>query len=183
MPTVGIHLIWTTYGTWLPGDERGHWSPLFDLYGGVLERGGKLQLPDEDSRNRSKSLMTEGPFVMNDADMQIVANEMSRHVFDGSTLCRKPTAFAAAIEPTHVHLLVGSVEEDIEKFAGRLKGRTSSEILATGRHPERKHVWTAGYWRVFLFDEIAMEAVRDYIDRHHVRAGRPANPYSWCRPN
>lgn len=41
MATIGIHLVWTSYGTWLPGDDRGHWSPLFDFYGHLVERGGK----------------------------------------------------------------------------------------------------------------------------------------------
>ena len=51
--THGIHLIWTTHGTWLPGDRRGHWSPLFNLYGNIRERGGKLNLPDTGERLES----------------------------------------------------------------------------------------------------------------------------------
>jgi hypothetical protein len=57
----GVHLIWTTYGTWLPGDERGHWSPLFTLYGRVRESGGKLNPPDSTTKARVVSTMSEPP--------------------------------------------------------------------------------------------------------------------------
>ena len=50
MATVGIHLVWTAYGTWLPGDDRGHWSPLYQFYGDVIERGGQLNRADLTTR-------------------------------------------------------------------------------------------------------------------------------------
>ena len=30
-------ITWTTYGTWLPGDERGHWSDAWDEQLGYIE--------------------------------------------------------------------------------------------------------------------------------------------------
>ena len=56
MPTVAIHLISTTYGTWLPGDPNkpGHWSAMFDMYGRMTESGGKLNMPDETTFDRAQ---------------------------------------------------------------------------------------------------------------------------------
>jgi REP element-mobilizing transposase RayT len=178
MITVGIHLVWTSYGTWLPGDDRGHWSPLYDMYGKVVDGGGKLQMPDPTTRAFSRRRMNEPPMILTPADVQAVADEL------GDLLSKpdSPTVYAATIEPTHVHLLVGPVREDLRTFAGRLKGRSSSEVLTSDRHPQRQRVWTERYWRVFLGDDLGLDAVREYIERHHERAGRARNPYAWCRP-
>ena len=178
MITVGTHIIWSAYGTWLPGDDRGHWSPLYDVYGMIVERGGKLQMPDSTTRAFARQRMNEPPMILSPEDVQTVADEFAELVSKPGA----PAVYAATIEPTHVHLLIGPVREDLHKFVGRLKGRSSSELLAKGRHPERNRVWTEGYWRVFLGDDFGLESVREYIQRHHVRAGRSSNPYSWCRP-
>ena len=63
MSTVAIHVIWTTYMTWPPGDPRGHWSPLFDMYGGLIERGHKLNLPDPVTLQMATELARESPRV------------------------------------------------------------------------------------------------------------------------
>jgi hypothetical protein len=172
--TLGIHLIWTTYGTWLPGDDRGHWSALFDLYGSIRERGGKLNIPDPETRIRAKSRMTETPKWLSPEEIAIVAEELGILLSPPN-----PPCWAATIESNHIHLLVGPVTEDIAPYAGRLKGRTSSEVGALSRNAGRERVWTSGYWKVFLFDEIAVTAVKRYIDTHNTRRGLPAEPYSW----
>lgn len=176
--TRGIHLIWTTYGTWLPGDDRGHWSALFDCYGGITERGGKLNIPDAVTRTRARSMMREAPKWLDADEVAAVAEELSRHVAPVAG----PEAWAATVEPNHVHLLVGPLEEEISRFAGRLKGRTSSAVGALAKNADRERVWGDGYWKVFLFDEVAVSAVKRYIDAHNVRRGLPAEPYSWLRP-
>jgi REP element-mobilizing transposase RayT len=175
--TRGIHLIWTTYGTWLPGDDRGHWSPLFDLYGSILDRGGKLNVPDADTRARVLSRMAEAPKRLTQDEVAAVADELAFHVSPPHT-----PVWAAAIEPNHVHLLVGPVREDISRCAGRLKGRTSSAVGALPQNANRERVWTSGYWKVFLFDDIGVLAVKRYIDDHNLRNGLPAEPFPWIRP-
>jgi REP element-mobilizing transposase RayT len=88
-------------------------------------------------------------------------------------------AWAAAIEPNHVHLLLGPVDEDIARVIGRLKGTSSSAVGLLPRNRHRTRVWTAGYWKVFLFDELAVAVVKAYIDAHNVRRGLPAEPFGW----
>src|SRR5437870_12879123 len=120
--TCGIHLVWTTYGTWLPGDDRGHWSALFDLYGSIRERGGQLNVPDSITRDRALARMTECPKRLETDEIAAIVMELGHHIGSAST----PEAWSAAIEPNHVHLLVGPVKEDLSRFVGRIKGRTSS---------------------------------------------------------
>ena len=89
---------------------------------------------------------------------------------------------AGAVERTHVHLLLGPLQEDIERVVGRLKGRTSSEVIARGSEPGRKRTWTAGYWKVFLFEDRSVPMVVRYIEAHNERHGKPAAPYPWITP-
>ena len=93
----------------------------------------------------------------------------------------KPPCYAAAIEPTHVHLLLGALEENIAQFVGRLKGTSSSAALKLPHNRDRRRIWTAGYWKVFLFDESAMRAVIEYIESHNRRAALPA-AFDWITP-
>jgi len=200
--TVGIHLIWTSYGTWLPGDDRGHWSPLFDLYGHLVASGSRLNVPDVATYRRAQELLKEPPKWMSVDEMDLVAKTISAQlapglpryvVVDAATVeksalspgkpgAKLPVAHACAIESNHVHLLLGPVSEDISKCAGRLKGTSSSALLKHPNHVGRERIWTTGFWKVFLFDIEGVVAVQEYIQAHNIRRGLPASPYEWLQP-
>lgn len=72
--TIAMHLIWTTYGTWLPGDRRGHWSPLFDMYGHLLKKGHKLNIPDQTTHDRAQAAMKEPSKILDAQETAITAN-------------------------------------------------------------------------------------------------------------
>jgi hypothetical protein len=182
--TVGIHIVWTAYGTWLPGDpaKPRHWSPLFDFYGHLRGAGHRLNLPDATTFVRAQSLMNEYPKSLSSQERLVVACELEKHLApsaDGKCL---PRSHACAVEPTHVHLLVGPVCEPLDRFVGRLKGRSSSEVVKLLANADRTCTWTAEFWNVFLFDEDAMRVVQRYIQQHNTRAGRPASPFNWLDP-
>src|SRR5688572_31475380 len=99
MSTVAIHACWTTFLTWPPGDPRGHWSSLFDLYGRLIEKGHKLNLPDRETCRRSHELAKEPERILAFADQGIVARVIGRVLsedFQGRVPC-----YAGAIERTH----------------------------------------------------------------------------------
>ncbi len=173
MATVGIHFIWTSYGTWLPGDDRGHWSPLFDFYGRLIERGGKLNRGDLATQAAARELMKEPPKILSADDQAAVAKTIGTLVIDPVIV------YAAAIEPTHVHVLLGPLAENIGRFAGRIKGMTSSAVLDLPESRGRTRTWTAKYWKVFLFDDVALAAVKRYIEEHNLRRGLAAAPFDW----
>jgi REP element-mobilizing transposase RayT len=179
MLTIGIHVIWTTYGTWLPGDSRGHWSPLFDFYGRVIRDGGQLNVSDSTTRQVAKDFAKEPPVILGADAIAIVAQSIGEHVCRPTEHIAKPRVFAAAIEATHVHLLFGPVEEDLGRCIGRIKGTTSSAVLRHNAELKRRRTWTAGVWQVFLYDDAAFIAVKRYIDDHNIRKGLPAEPYDW----
>lgn len=186
MRTRGIHVVWTTYMTWPPGDRRGHWSPMFDLYGRLKRAGHRINLLDESSVEHARRSAIDPPKVLTPGERVVVAHELSQHVKWPAphTSPGKPGAicYAAAIEDNHVHLLLGPLSEDIGKYVGRLKGRTSSVIRKLPANADRKRIWTAGYWKVFLFDDEAITMVTRYIEQHNMRRGLPASPYDWVAP-
>lgn len=185
MATVGIHLIWTTYGSWLPGDSRGHWSPLFDFYGNLIERGGQLNRADLNTQERALERMKEEAKILTPEETAVVADTLGTLVHrpdESSATIHLPWVYAAAIEPNHVHLLLGPLQEPIGTVAGRFKGKTSSDVLKLPRNEGRERTWTAKYWKVFLFDSLALEAVKNYIEEHNVRRGLARAPFPWISP-
>jgi REP element-mobilizing transposase RayT len=175
-----IHAIWTTYMTWPPGDARGHWSPLFDFYRHLIDDGHHLNLPDPTTLRHATSLAKEPTKVLTPEEQRIVADTIG----DVLRNHMEPTArvFAGAIERTHVHLLLGRLGEHIDRVVGRLKGRTSSEVIAHGSAPGRRRTWTAGFWKVFIFEDRSVPIVGRYIEDHNERRGLPRAPYEWIDP-
>jgi REP element-mobilizing transposase RayT len=173
---LAIHWVWSTYGSWLPCDSRAHWSPLFDLYGRIRQRGGTLNLPDTLSTAVAQNNLQSAPVVLSGDDVTIVAHTIGKLV-QRSANDGKPTVYAAAIETNHVHLLTSPPCEAFGAFIGRLKGTSSSAVVE--RFPERSRTWAAGYWKVYLESDDAVAAVRAYIENHNTRKGLAPKPYDW----
>ncbi len=163
--TKGIHAIWTTYGTWSPGDARGHWSALLDFYGHVLQRGQQLNPPDTTTQTRATSLMREPQKVLDEEELQLVTKTLDDYLAPGMP-GETWRLHATAIERTHVHLLFGPLDDAIGEVVGRIKSRTSSALLKLPINQGRRRIWTTGYWKMFLFDDNAMAQVAEYINAH-----------------
>lgn len=39
-----------------------------------------------------------------------------------------------------------------------------------------------GFWKVFVFDVMAIPDIQNYIEDHNRRRGLPPAPYPWIRP-
>jgi len=61
-------LTWTTYGTWLPGDERG-W----------VERGRGFQLPDPIRKQEARARMTEDACLLDEEQQRLVEKTIADH--------------------------------------------------------------------------------------------------------
>jgi REP element-mobilizing transposase RayT len=179
MSCVAIHTIWTTYMTWPPGDRRGHWSALFDFYGHLKDRGHQLNLPDPITLQYATANAKEPERVLTSCDQQIVAETVGQVLKE---VHPRISIYAAAIERTHVHLLFGPSVHPIAKLVGLIKGRTSSDVIARGSEPWRTRTWTAGYWKVYVYDLLVIPEIQAYIERHNTRRGLAGAPYAWIEP-
>ena len=186
--TLAIHTVWTTYLSWLPGDQRGHWSPLFDFYGQLVRDGHQINAGDEATRQAAISMAKGQPKYLRDAEINLLAASVAENIGGGPQVgvaggvpAAAWTVYAAALEKQHVHLLLAANAEPVSRFVGRAKGKSSSRIgLADGDPGQR--VWTGGFWRVFLFDWPVVRAARNYIVNHNIRRGMAADPFDWITP-
>jgi len=186
--TLAIHTVWTTYLSWLPGDDRGHWSPLIDFYGQLVREGHRINAGSEATRQAAIRQAKGQPKTLCETDIKLLAasiEEVARGGPAAGVAGGAPAAawtiYAAALHPQHVHLLLAANTEPVSRFVGRVKGKSSSRIgHANGEAGQR--VWTQGFWRVFLFDWEAVRAVRYYIICHNTRCGMPADPFGWITP-
>ena len=65
---LAFFLTWTTYGTWLPGDERG-WA----------WKGKGFQLPEARKQKAARNRMTEPPCALDEQQRRIVEETMAAH--------------------------------------------------------------------------------------------------------
>jgi len=194
MDTLAIHVIWTTYMTWPPGDPRGHWSPLFDVYGRLRGKGSRLNPPDKTTRQHAHRVARGKPVHLTPVQVGAIASTLGAlrgSIAPGMPGAKysdaKPVAnlriHAAAIEPTHVHLLLAPLPTPIGRVVGRIKSTTARAALSVAPNAAvHRRTWTAGYWKTFLFDEDAVSAVKGYIESHNLRRGLPAAPWPWIAP-
>jgi REP element-mobilizing transposase RayT len=122
-------LTWTTYGSWLPGDERGFVSPKFE--GDTPERRNNAPGRPYDEgrpalRRIAESTLTGDPVLLTRAHAKIV-----RRQFEQTARYRGWHLLAGAIMTNHVHLLVGVPDDpdpsallrDFKSYASRALNR------------------------------------------------------------
>jgi REP element-mobilizing transposase RayT len=169
--TLGYHFVKSGYGLWLPGDDRGHWSEAWDDEIGYTEPH-KLHPGDPIRRRMAEERMKHPPVRLTEA--------MARAVVDAIGECVRSsegglTIVAAAIEPTHTHLLIRYSGRDIDKTSKWLADQTTKAIHRHTNH--QGSVWGKGKWCSYVFDEGHGEIAMQYIERHNLRHGRAAKPY------
>jgi REP element-mobilizing transposase RayT len=169
--TIGYHYVKSCYGLWLPGDERGSWSEAWDDQIGFTEPH-TLHPADPVRRRMAEERMAHAPVRL--------SPEMVDAVIDAITDCAAVSAggfavVAAAIESTHVHLLIPYSGRDIDKTAKWLADRTTKALHT--KTPHRGPVWCKGKWCSYVFEQTHWENTARYIERHNIRHGRGARPY------
>jgi hypothetical protein len=168
---LGVHLVSTTYGTWLPGDERGHWSPVVGPDGRLVYPVGGPNPGDPATHQRAQEWLKFAPVVWTPAEQAVVARAFG----DVTSQCRY-TVYAAAVRATHVHWVMGDVADPLATVVWRYKGIAGKAVRQL-RGPGS--VWTDGYFKVYLFDEPQMTAALLYVERHNLENGLAARPWDW----
>jgi REP element-mobilizing transposase RayT len=169
--TLGYHLVKSCYGLWLPGDDRGHWSSAWDEQIGFFWPH-HLNTGDPVRKRMAMELMKHPPTKLTSAMIEAVASAVGECVKNSDW-----RIVAAAIEETHMHLLMTYTTRDVDNTA-----KWIAQQITKGVHkntPFTGPVWCDGKWLGFIFEESHWETTRQYIDRHNVRRGLPVRPWSW----
>jgi len=119
------HLTWHTYGTWLPGDERG-W---------VDRRKPEIQAGSASLRRHAQSLLVQEPVLLTVDQRRIVARVIRKHC-----QFRNWTLHALNVLATHVHAVVTALV-DPETVRSQLKAWCSRRL---NQHKGLPQEWWAG---------------------------------------
>ena len=143
-------LTWTTYGTWLPGDERG-W----------VQKSNGFQVPDPTLKSSVQSRLTEAPCFLSSEQRQLVEQTIHAHC-----LYRGWSLHAVTCRTNHVHVVVTAMEHAPKVVRDQFKAwgtrRLKEHARERGATPRTKW-WTEGGSQRFIGDEESLEAVIWYV--------------------
>jgi REP element-mobilizing transposase RayT len=136
---------WTTYGTWLPGDDRG-W---FQSKHGWRE-------PDQRRAFSAALRMTADAVILTPDQRHLVETVIAEH-----TTFRGWELHAVNCRTNHVHVVV-SAERSIEVPREQYKSWTTRRLKAADQGG-RAVWWTERGWDVFIDDPNDLVAVVQYV--------------------
>lgn len=152
-------ITWTTYGTWLRGDERG-WNI-------ELGRGSGEEAPDPIIQNDDRARLKHPPTVL-DASMRAAVDrtiqEVARH--------RGWTIGAISVRTNHVHVVV-EAEATPERVMNDFKSWATRRLREAGLANADQLLWTKHGSTRYLKNSEGIRAAIDYVERFQdERAGR-----------
>jgi hypothetical protein len=152
------HITWTCYGTWLPGDPRGHVSNIL-LPGGGFERkrntpGSPVMPGDAYTQERARALQKYETVWLTREQALIAAQALV-----DAARTRGWRILRAAIMANHVHVVITDCPADGPAVRRVLKGNGDSKL----RVNESRRWWTAGGSDRRKDDSVAIEAAIIYV--------------------
>ena len=155
-------LTWTTYATWLPGDDRGFVSNVRDGEGPEVRHNTLGTEPDAKQRGLQLSAMStmKGPVVYLSAQHATAVLEQ----FQETARYRGWELVAVAIMANHVHLVVGVLgDPEPELLLRDFKSYASRRLNQRFERPASGTWWTESGSRRKLPDEGAVIAAVGYL--------------------
>jgi hypothetical protein len=149
---VAYFLTWTTYGSWLPGDERG-W----------VEKPGRFREPDPSRENLAIHLMTESDCSLIPEQRQVVEETVQAHCE-----IRHWQLHIVNCRTQHVHAVI-SANVDPDRMLSELKAwctrklKEQARSISRDRSSERQNWWTEGGSKRPVFDDNGLESVIIYV--------------------
>ena len=143
---IGYMVTWTTYGSWLPGDERGYVENghILPANRGIF-KASKKQLKSQAVSLTKQEMKIIHQVILNEA--QRIHNEI----------------LALVVCTNHVHIAIHPHSQSIDKIISRYKSITTRALWDTGR---KGRIWTKGFDKRFCFSEEELAARIKYINKH-----------------
>ena len=186
------HLIFGTYGFWLPNDPRGSWSDFVGKW--ELVRFGKStrsterrELTEEErQQQRLAKQQLKYDEVTLTGEQALAAANGFKHVINNNHI----HAWACSIMPQHVHMVLARHNASIEQTVIRLKSEATKQFVSQNIHPMEKYrnddrvprPWSRGCWKVYLEDEQSIFDAIDYVKQNPLEEDMPAQNWSFIRP-
>ncbi len=142
--TVSYFITWTSYGTWLPGDERG-WM---DWRRGWKPANSKIA-------DYARSIMTEETVVLSERQRQTVEDTIVKHCE-----IRGWHLWAQNCRTNHVHVVVTALDYDGETVRDQLKAWCTRNLKS--QQKAKKNWWTEGGFIEEIENEEGLSAAIQY---------------------
>ena len=190
------HVIISTYGFWLPNEERGSWSEfvrsweLFRKFGAATKvetHRSVARRPYDRARKREMQESLKYPVVR-------FTGLQARAVARGFALQVEKcgyVVYACAILEDHSHLVIGRHRYDVVQVVGLLKGAASRQLEAEGLHPLRHDPredgslpspWASRCWKVFLDNDGDLRRAIQYAEDNPTKQGKRPQDWSFVVP-
>lgn len=158
-----LFLTWTTYGTWLPGDPRGHVSNTLhaDLTTSPKENrpGTPHSRPHERTYRRAQAAQKHATAWLSGTHAVIAADSFVEAASrNGWRIAR------GAVMANHVHLVVFECPDDGPAVRRVLKGVSQQALTYRANSGISRRWWTAGGSDRYLHDEGSIVAAMRYVE-------------------
>jgi hypothetical protein len=152
-------LTWTTYGTWLPGDDRG-WRRTGEP---------EVQPPNPFLVKMARAQMKEKEFTLSHEHRRLVEETIRRHCE-----CRGWTLHAVNARSNHIHVVVTAVRYRPETVRDQFKAWCTRALKEADA--ARTRFWTEGGRCDGIDAEAGLESVVTYVLEAQDRKGRDDAP-------
>jgi len=181
---IAYHVIFNTYGFWLPNDPRGSWSNFVGAW--ELVRFGKATTVttrrslatrphDWRLRREAKSTLKHPPVSFTGRQALAVGRGFGRAAREGGY-----AVHACTILPEHVHLVIGRNDRAVGRIVGHFKGRATQRLKEDGLWPDpAQPVWGKKTWKVFLYEPEDVHRAVAYVEANPEREGKPRQRWSF----
>jgi REP element-mobilizing transposase RayT len=188
---VGYHIIFSTYGFWLPNDPRGSWSDFVGSWE-LFRYGPATKTTERRSvahRGHDRALRLQAKRALKYPAVKftgVQARAVAR-AFAGYVQRKQLPVWACAIMPDHVHMVVGRPGMKVEQLVIQLKGDASQQLEREGIHPLSAYrvagrrvpqCWVRGQWKVYLDAQDVERAIR-YVANNPKREGLKEQSWSF----
>ena len=156
-PPLAYFLTWTTYGTWLPGDDRG-W---IDGHSAAWHMA--IQAPDPLKQAQTRSLMTEPELWLTPSMRPIVEATIEEN-------CRHHgwTLHAASARSNHVHVVVSAGDVRPERVLNTFKAYCTRSLKRLPSMAGRTKWWTEDGSKGYLNTEDSLRQAILYVQGQDV---------------
>jgi len=158
-------LTWTTYGTWLPGHQRGFVSDVKRDDGTTVRHN----VPGTEYDADLPELTAHAESLLKSASVRLskVQAELLLDQFLETADVRQWTLFAVSIMANHCHMVVGVPgDPDPEKLLGDFKSYGSRKLNQTGHTVPYDKRWTkSGSKRKLPDNQAVLNAIQYTIDQ------------------
>lgn len=196
MKVIAYHVVFSTYGFWLPNDPRG--SNSRTVRAENLKPFGPATFVSHTRRSvanapHDRQIRLAAKKALKYPEVKLTGRQ-AKSIGDGFAHQVGVSHFrihACAILPQHMHLVISRHHYDIEQVVRLLRQAGTARLLADEQHPfaDRRtlngrlpSVWGQSMRKVYLFqsDDVCRE-IR-YVENNPLREGKPKQRWSFVVP-